>query len=78
MSVTQSYKTVTFDNAEGFAVVRALRARIEHLVAQQSAIIRAGDDVPAYLVDQLAAAHSALEQFRNTPYLVGPRLELAA
>ena len=78
MTVTQSYKTVTFDNAEGFAVVRALRARIEQLIAQQAAIIKAGDDTPAYLVDQIAAAHSALELVRNTPYLVGPRLEMAA
>lgn len=79
MSVTQNYKTITFSNAEGFAVVRGLRARIDHLAAEKAAIIKTGDNTPTkYLDDQLAAAHDALALFRNTPYLVGPRLELAA
>lgn len=71
MSVTKSYKTLTFSGAEGFAVVRALRGRIEALTAQQAAIIAAGDKSPVkYLEDQLAATHDALALFRNTPYLV--------
>jgi len=79
MTVTKSYKTITFSNAEGFAVVRGLRARIDELTAAQAAVIKAGDgSCSKYLAEQLAAAHDALALFRNTPYLVGPRMELAA
>ena len=79
MSVAKSYKTITFSGPEGFAVVRGLRARIEHLTAEQAAIIKTGDGTSTkYLDDQLAAAHDALALFRNTPYLVAPLLERAA
>ncbi len=71
MSVAKSYKTITFSNAESFAIVRGLRTRVDLLMAQKAAVVATGDEDPSpYLDQQLAAAHDALALFAETPYLV--------
>lgn len=68
MSETQSYKTVTFNGPESFAVVRALRQRIaslsEELISENS---KGGSEITPYLLAQLGGARRALAVFESSP-----------
>lgn len=64
MSETQSYKTVTFNGPESFAVVRALRTRIGWL---QEELASADAEIIPYLLAQIGAARRALAVFESSP-----------
>lgn len=66
MCVTNDYKTITFSRSESFAVVRALRARVDELEFNHQAEKNA--QRAAYLAAQLVAARTALAAVKAMPF----------
>lgn len=70
MSDTTRNKTVTFSGAAGFAVVRALRQRLEKLSARHGALMGYQDEhsreVRQYLHSQILDVHAALAVMGST------------
>ncbi len=64
MSDTNRFKTVTFSGDASFAVVRALRQRLETLAARHRALVDESDDhaesIRLHLNHQIMSVHAAL------------------
>jgi hypothetical protein len=75
MQVTQDYKTVTFDGNQCFAIVRALRERIQAITVkiEEAERVQEGEDMLSYLTMQKSAAVRALITFENTEFKTGAR-----
>jgi hypothetical protein len=81
-SLTNRCKTVTITGPAGFAIVRGLRDRLEHLVTRRQAVANdpsaAGLELHAYFSDQIRAAHDALHAMESAEFTLPTSAPAAA
>jgi len=70
MSVTNSYKTVTFDGNQCLSLMRALRERAAVLDVKfmQAKAVEEGTELQNYLAVQLSATLRTISQLEGTPF----------